>query len=69
MYLSVFELISIDCSNRSLDGLIFRMLGAYFDSLLGVLIPALWVPLEFAVIECTLVHHSGTSGRVIVYEY
>jgi len=44
------------------------MLCAYVDSLLGTLIPALWVPLDFSVVKCTLVLHSGTSGRVIVYE-
>ena len=42
--------------------------GAYVDSLLGTLIPALWVPLDFSVVKCTLVLHSGTSGRVMVYE-
>ena len=53
----------------SLGGLIiFRMLGAYVDSSLGTLIPALWVPLDFSVVKCTQVLHSGTSGRVIVYE-
>ena len=53
---------------NSLGGLIiFRMLGAYVDSSLGTLIPALWVPLDFSVIKCTLVLHSGSSGRVIVY--
>jgi len=38
---------------------------------LGTLIPALWVqllPLGFSVGRCILVRHSGTSGRVIVYE-
>ena len=53
---------------NSLGGLIiFRMLGAYVDSSLGTLIPALWVPLDFSVVKCTLVLHSGSSGRVIVY--
>ena len=44
------------------------MLGAYVDSSLGTLIPALWVhllPLDFSVVKCTLVLHSGISGRVI----
>jgi len=53
---------------NSLGGLIiFRMLGAYVDSS-GTLIPALWVhlsPLDFSVVKCTLVLHSGISGRVI----
>ena len=53
---------------NSLGGLIiFRMLGAYVDSS-GTLIPALRVPLDFYVVKCTLVLHSSTSGRVIVYE-
>jgi len=43
------------------------MLGAYVDSLPGTLIPALWVPLDFSVVKCTLVLHSGISGRVIIY--
>jgi len=55
----------------SLGGLIiFRMLGAYVDSS-GTLISARWVhpsPLDFSVVKCTLVFHSGISGRVIVYE-
>ena len=51
---------------NSLGGLIiFRMQGAYIDSSLGTLIPALWVPLDFSVVKCTLVFHSGISGRVI----
>jgi len=41
------------------------MPGAYVDSSLGTLITALWVPLGFSVVKCTLVLHSGTSGRVI----
>jgi len=41
------------------------MLGAYVDSSLGTLIPALWVPLDHSVVKCTLVRHAGTSGRVI----
>ena len=52
----------------SLGGLIiFRILGAYVDSS-GKLIPALWMhlsPLDFSVDKCTLVLHSGISGRVI----
>jgi hypothetical protein len=40
------------------------MLGAYVDSS-GTLVPALRVPLDFSVVKCTLVLHSGTSGRVI----
>ena len=56
---------------NSLGGLIiFRMLGAYVDSS-GTLISARWVhpsPLDFSVVKCTLVFHSGISGRVIVYE-
>jgi hypothetical protein len=49
-----------------LVGLInFRMLGAYVDSS-ATLIPALQVPLDFSVIKCTLVLHSGTSGSVIL---
>ena len=50
--------------------IIFRMLGAYVDSS-GTLISARWVhlwPLDFSVVKCTLVLHSGASGRVIVYE-
>jgi hypothetical protein len=62
----------MDIRYCSLGGLIiFRMLGAYVDSSLGTLIPALWVhllPLGFSVGKCILVRHSGTSGRVIVYE-
>jgi len=51
---------------NSLSGLIiFWMLGSYIDSSVGTLIPVLWVPLGFSVIKCTLVLHSGTSGRVI----
>jgi len=42
------------------------MLGAYVDCSLGTLIPALWVPLDFSVVKCTLVLYSGTSGRVIL---
>jgi hypothetical protein len=53
---------------NSLGGLIiFRMLGAYVDSS-GMLISARWVhpsPLDFSVVKCTLVLHSGISGRVI----
>ena len=44
--------------------IIFRMLGAYVDSS-GTLIPALWVPLDFYLVKCTVVLHSSTSGRVI----
>jgi hypothetical protein len=44
--------------------IIFRMLGAYVD-FFGTLVPALWVPLDYSVVKCTLVLHSGTSGRVI----
>lgn len=33
---------------------------------LGMLIPALWVPLDFTVVQCTLGLQSRTSGRVIV---
>jgi len=44
------------------------MLGAFVDSFLLMLIPALWVPLVLSVVKCSLVLHSGTSGRVIVYE-
>jgi len=52
----------------SLGGLIiFRMLGVYVDSS-GTLIPALRVLLDISVVKCTLVIHSGTSGRVILYE-
>jgi hypothetical protein len=55
--------------DSSLGGLIiFWMLSAYVDSSLGTVIPALWVPLHFSVVKCTLVLHSGISGRVIVYE-
>jgi len=36
--------------------------------LLLVRLSLLWVPLDFSVVKCTLVLHSGTSGRVIVYE-
>ena len=54
--------------NHSLGRLIiFGMLGAYDDSS-GTLIPAGRVPLDISVVKCTLVLHSGTSGRVIVYE-
>jgi len=45
--------------------IIFRMLGAYVDSS-GTLVPTLRVPLDFSVIECPLVLHSGTSGRFIL---
>jgi len=44
------------------------MLGAYVDSSLGRFILALWVhlsPLDFSVVECILVLHSGISSRVI----
>jgi len=44
--------------------IIFRMLGAY-DNSSGRLVPALRVALDFSVVKCTLVLHSGTSGRVI----
>jgi len=40
------------------------MLGGYVDSSATV-VPALWVPLDFCVVKCTLVLHSGTSCRVI----
>ena len=43
----------------------------YVDSSLGTFILALWVhlsPLDFSVVKCILVLHSGTSSRVIVYE-
>jgi len=43
---------------------IFQMLLVYVDCS-GTVIPALWVPLDFSVVECTVVLHSGTSGRVI----
>jgi len=70
---SCFDLHCVDLSTslralavNSLGGLIiFRMLGAYVDSTLGTHIPALWVLLDFSVIKCTLVLHTGTSGRVI----
>ena len=75
---SCFDLHCVDLSMNlralavnSLCGLIiFRMLGAYVDSSLDTLIPALWVhslPLDFCVVKCILILHSGTSGRVIVY--
>ena len=55
---------------KSLAGLfIFRMLGAYVYSS-GTLISARWVhpsALDFSVVKCTLVFHSGISGRVIIY--
>jgi len=35
---------------------------------LGAFIAALWVPLDFSVVKCTLVLHSGTSGTVIICE-
>jgi hypothetical protein len=47
--------------------IILRMLDAYVDSS-GTLIPALWVPLDFFFVKCTLVIHTGTSSRVVVYE-
>jgi len=70
---SCCDLLRLDLSTslrglavNSLGGLIIiRMLGAYVDSSLGTLIPALWVPLDFSVVKCTLVFHSGISGRVI----
>ena len=70
---SCCDLLRLDLSTslralavNSLGGLIiFRMQGAYIDSSLGTLIPALWVPLDFSVVKCTLVFHSGISGRVI----
>jgi len=60
----------------SLGGLIiFRMLGAYVDSSLGTLIPALWVDLSplsgcrwTSLSLSALCVHSGTSNRIIVYE-
>jgi hypothetical protein len=75
---SCFDLHCVDLSMYlralpviSLGGLItFRMLGTYVDSS-GTRIPALWVhlsPLDFSVVTCTLVLHSGTAGSVIVYE-
>ena len=73
---SCFNLHCVDLSTtlralavNSLGGLIiFQMQGAYVDSSLGTLIPALWVhllPLDFCVVKCILILHSGTSGRVI----
>ena len=47
--------------------IIFRMLGAYVDSS-GTLIYARLVhpsPLDFSVVKCALVLHSGIAGRVI----
>ena len=44
------------------------MLGEYVDTSLGTFILALWVhlsPLDFSVVKCILVLHSGTSSRVI----
>jgi hypothetical protein len=72
---SCCDLLRLDLSTslralavNSLGGLIiFRMLGAYVDSS-GTLISARWVhpsPLDFSVVKCTLVLHSGISGRVI----
>ena len=73
---SCFDLHCVDLSTtlrafavNSPGGLIiFRMLGAYVDSSVGTLIPALWVhllPLDFCVVKCILILHSGTSGSVI----
>jgi len=72
---SYCDLLRLDLSTslralavNSLGGLIiFRMLGAYVDSSV-TLISARWVhpsPLDFSVIKCTLVLHSGVTGRVI----
>ena len=69
---SCCDLLRLDLSTslraiavNPLGGLvIFRILGAYIDSSLGMHIPALWVPLDFSVVKCTLVLHSGISGRV-----
>jgi hypothetical protein len=46
------------------------MLGAYGVSS-GALIHAVWVhltTLDLSVVKCTLVHHSGISSTVVVYE-
>jgi len=72
------DLLQLDLSTslwalavNSVGGLIiFRMVGAYVCSS-GTLISARWVhpsPLDFSVVKCTLVFHSGISGRVIVFE-
>jgi len=72
---SCCDLLRLDLSTslralavNSLGGLIiFRLLGAYVDSS-ATLISARWVhpsPLDFSVVKCTLVLHSGISGRVI----
>jgi len=47
--------------------IIFRMLGVYVDSSVMV-IPTLWVhvsPLDFSAVKCTVILHSGISGRII----
>jgi hypothetical protein len=75
---SWWDLLRLDLSTSlralavsTLGGLIIiQMLGAYVDSS-GTLITARWVhpsPMDFSVVKCTLVLHSGASGRVIVYD-
>lgn len=45
--------------------IIFRMLGADVESSLGTHSSPLWVPMDFPVVKCTLVLHSGIVGSVI----
>jgi len=74
---SCCDLLRLDLSTslralpvNSLGGLIvFRKLGAYVYSS-GTLISARCMHpsgLDFSVVKCTLVFHSGISGRVIIY--
>lgn len=44
------------------------MLGACVADSLSMLLPTLWMPVDFTVVKCTLVLHSGTSGSVIIFE-
>jgi len=69
---SCFDLLRLELSTsfrpfRNLPGLFSLSLWALAVNSLGTLIPTLWVPLDFFVVKCTLVLHSGTSGRVIPF--